>query len=252
MFFVNLLEANMRVKNFNFDMNYYPVTKSTNEDIWELYNQTLQKNLFVITDNQTSGKGRHNNFWFSTPNKSITCSFLLKQVFDKLNFHSLAIPLAIVKGIKKFSGIELQIKWPNDIVYNNKKLAGILIESVKCDAGYLFNVGIGINVNEELQDFPPELIDHVTSLKIINNNTIQREPLLATMLNELDDLISNVDYGNICCDWMKYCSHINQNVQFKFNNEKISGVFTQINSNGQAVIEKESQKILYDGAVQVL
>ena len=92
MFFVNLLEANMRTKNFNFDMNYYPVTKSTNEDIWELYNQTFQKNLFVITDNQTSGKGRHNNFWFSTPNKSITCSrpskfqFLLNAIlFEFVN-----------------------------------------------------------------------------------------------------------------------------------------------------------------------
>jgi len=252
MFFVNLLEANMRTKNFNFDMNYYPVTKSTNEDIWELYNQTFQKNLFVITDNQTSGKGRHNNSWFSTPNKSIACSFLLNQVFDKLNFHSLAIPLAIVKGIKKFSGIELQIKWPNDIVYNNKKLAGILIESVKCKTGYLFNIGIGINVNEAPQDFPPELTGHATSLKIINNNTIQREPLLATILNELDDLISNCNYDTISCDWMKHCSHINQNVQFKFNSENISGVFTQINSNGQAVIKKESRKILYDGAVQVL
>ena len=107
-------------------------------------------------------------------------------------------------------------------------------------------------MNEEPQDFPPELTGHVTSLKIINNNTIEREPLLATILNELDGLISNCNYDTISCDWMKHCSHINQNVQFKFNSENISGVFTQINSNGQAVIKKESQKILYDGAVQVL
>ena len=81
MFFTNLLEANMRIKNFQFDMTYYPRTESTNKDIWEIYNITKKDDLFVITDNQINGKGRGEKTWLSTPNKSITCSFLLKQIF---------------------------------------------------------------------------------------------------------------------------------------------------------------------------
>ena len=120
MFFTNLFEANMRVKNFQFDMTYYPRTESTNKDLWEIHEITKKNDLFVITDNQINGKGRGNNSWVSSPNKSITCSFLLKQVFDNTNLYSLLIPLAIIKGIKKFTNINLKIKWPNDIIYENK------------------------------------------------------------------------------------------------------------------------------------
>ena len=132
MFFTSLLEANTRIKNFSFEFIYYPTTKSTNEDIWELYKNNKKK-FFVITDNQTAGKGRYNNTWISIPNKSITCSFLIDQIFNdnQFNFHSLIIPIAIINGIKKNTDINLELKWPNDIMYNNKKLGGILIESKK-------------------------------------------------------------------------------------------------------------------------
>ena len=252
MFFTNLLEANMRAKNFQFDITYYPKTTSTNEDIWEIYNITKKNNLFVITDNQTKGKGRHHNSWISTPNKSITCSFLMKQVFDKVNFHSLIIPLSIVKGIKKFLNIDLQIKWPNDIIYKNKKLAGILIESKKCKSEYLFNIGIGMNINEEIEDFPSELKNKTTSLKIINKNLIQREPLLATILNELDQLIDSTDYNYILNEWMKHCSHLDENIKFKDEDKFTNGIFKKINKNGQAVIENNFEPIAYDGAIQIL
>ena len=252
MFFTNLFEANMHVNNFDFNITYYSKTESTNKDIWEIYNITKKSNLFVITDNQTDGKGRHGNTWVSIPNKSITCSFLLKQIFDKINFHSLLIPISIVKGIKKFTNIDLQIKWPNDIIYKDKKIAGILIESIKNKSDYLFNIGIGINVNEDIEDFPDDLKNHTTSLKIIMNHQIQREPLLATILNELDQLIDASDYNYIINEWTKYCAHLNQKINFKYNNNLKNGIFQKINQNGQAVIKNNLKSIDYDGAIQVL
>ena len=86
MFFINLLEANIKITNFSFAFIYYPTTQSTNEDIWELYNNDKKK-YFVITDNQTGGKGRGNNSWISIPNKSITCSFLIGQIFNYKQFN---------------------------------------------------------------------------------------------------------------------------------------------------------------------
>ena len=83
MFFINLFESKIRAKNFVFHITYYTSTQSTNEDIWELYNNEKKSNILVITDNQLNGKGQFNNTWYSIPNKSITCSFLLNQVFDK-------------------------------------------------------------------------------------------------------------------------------------------------------------------------
>jgi len=252
MFFTNLLEANMRTKNFRFNINYYPKTESTNKDIWELFDQTKSNNLFVITDNQIAGKGRNNNTWLSVPNKSITCSFLLKQIFNKMNFHALIIPLSIINGVKKFTGIELKIKWPNDIVYKNKKLAGILIESIKYKAEYLFNIGIGINVNEEIVDLPENLKQKAISLKLIKNKSIQREPLLASIFNELDYLINNANDNYIANQWLKNCSHINQNVEFKYKGQYTTGMFKTINDKGQAVIKCNSKEIEFDGAIQLL
>ena len=252
MFFTNLLEANMRVKNFRFDMTYYPRTESTNKDLWEIYDITKKNNLFVITDNQIDGKGRGNNTWVSTPNKSITCSFLLKQVFENTNLYSLIIPLAIIKGIKKFTNIDLQIKWPNDIVYENKKISGILIETKKNNAKCLFNIGIGINVNEDLDDFPNNLKNKITSLKIITSQIIQREPLLANIFNALDELINTNDENYIINEWIQNCAHINQKINFHYNNKMISGIFKTVNKNGQAVIQNDLKSINYNGAIELL
>ena len=252
MFFTNLLQANMRVKKIQFDMTYYPKTESTNRDIWEIYDMTKKNNLFVITDNQTDGKGRGDHNWISTPNKSITCSFLLKQIFNNVNIHSFLIPLAVIRGVKKFTNVNLSVKWPNDIIYKNKKIAGILIESKKNNNSYLFNIGIGINVNEEIDDFSSDLKSKTTSLKIITNQTTQREPLLANIFNELDQLINNNDENSIINDWMKYCSHINKKISFYYNNKLTSGIFKTINQNGEAVIKNQSKLINYSGQIILL
>ena len=252
MFFTNLLEANMRTKHFQFDMTYYPRTESTSKDLWEIYNITKKNNLFVITDNQMNGKGRGPNTWISIPNKSITCSFLLKQFFNNTNLHSLLIPLAIIKGIKKFTNINLKIKWPNDIVYENKKISGILIQTKKNNANCLFNIGIGINVNEDIDDFPDDLKNNITSLKIITNQIIQREPLLANIFNALDKLINNNDENYIINEWIKNCSHINQKINFHYNNKLTSGTFKTINKNGQAVIQNNLKSINYNGVIELL
>ena len=188
MFFTPLLEGNLKDRHLISKIVYYPKTKSTNDDIWELYNTDRQTKLLIISDNQTAGKGRNNNVWFSSPGHNITCSLLLDQLFPRklINCHALVMPVAIVLAIKKFLLIDLNIKWPNDIIFNKKKLGGILIESRKNNDTYTFNFGIGLNVNET--NFPSELKNSSTSLKEIKGQVIQREPLLAFILNELRDI----------------------------------------------------------------
>ena len=250
MFFTNLLETNMNLKKISFDMTYYPRTESTNDDIWELYNEDKKNTHFVITDNQTIGRGRLNTSWESTPNKSITCSFLLNQVFEekKMSLNSILIPLAMINGIKKFTDINLEIKWPNDIIYNNKKLGGILIESKK----KLLNIGIGLNVNENIEDFSTELSNQVTSLNIIIGHPIQREPLLASIFTELDRLIEQCNSDKIINEWMNHCCHINKKIKFKYNNMVIEGIFKKLNQYGQAIIAFNNELIIYNGAIQTI
>ena len=254
MFFTSLFESNLKVKNFAKKIIYYHSTNSTNDDIWNLYSEKNESNIVVITDNQTNGRGRSNNTWFSKPGHSITCSFLLKAIFPRkqFNLHAILIPLAVIKGIKNFLSIDLSIKWPNDIMYKNKKLGGILIESKLNNNTYIFNIGIGINVNEQLSDFPFDLQSSSISLREIKGSPIQREPLLGYILNELDNYINNKDEDILIHDWMNYCMHINKPIKFKNENHVVNGIFKMINDKGQAVILHDKEYIEYNGAIRLV
>ena len=253
MFFVSLLESNFKCKSLFQEIIYLSSTKSTTNELWTYYNNNPKKYL-VITDNQTAGKGRGINSWFSVAHKSIVCSFIIEQLFSikKFNFHSLIIPLSIIKGIKKYLSIDLKIKWPNDIMFENKKVAGILIESKKISDKYILNIGIGININENISDFNDEIKNSATSLKIIKGHNVQREPLLACILNELYHIIKNYSINQIKNEWLNSCNHINKNINFKYNKKNISGNFLDISNNGQAILEVESteQLVNYDGEIK--
>ena len=251
MFFTNLFEANLQVKNFAKETIYYTSTKSTSDDIWELYNETGQTDKLIITDNQTAGKGRKNNHWISQPNKSITCSFILKNIFNikELNLYSILIPVSVVNGVKNFSNISLEVKWPNDIMYKNKKVGGVLIESKLNNEKSIFNIGIGLNVNESKFDFPDTIKDNINSLKEIKGAPIQREPLLASILNELDRLINDLDRIELINYWIKSCNHINKEVSFIFENKNVFGIFMGINEFGQALIKFDNKVIEYNNPI---
>ena len=254
MFFKSLFESNLVTKKIAGEVLYYPNLDSTNDELWKLCdNNTLDsKNLLVITDNQTSGKGRGQNKWFSQPSKSLTCSFLLDPIFSNnyFNLHALLIPVAVIQAIKKVAFVDLGIKWPNDIMYKNKKLGGILIESKGINKK--LNIGIGLNINESYEDFPDDLIDLAISLKEITGYSIQREPLLAFIFNELNNLIVSNDVELIIDNWMQYCIHKNKQISFTQNHKKIIGVFESINEFGQAIINNNGKSINYDGAINIL
>ena len=162
------------------------------------------------------------------------------------------IPLSIVRGVKKHLSLNLQIKWPNDIVYNNLKVGGILIETKKYSEKYVFNVGVGINVNESNEDFCSSLNKKAISLKMIYGKTIQRETLLASILNELYSIIQENKPSKIILEWEASCSHINNNVCFKYNQNNVRGLFQNINNNGRAVIKLNNKPVCCDGAIETL
>ena len=254
MFFKSLFESNLITKKIAREVLYYPNLDSTNDELWKLYDYNTfdSNNLLVITDNQTSGKGRGQNKWFSQPSKSLTCSFLLDPIFfnNYFNLHALLIPVAIVRGIKKMTFIDLGIKWPNDIMYKNKKLGGILIESKGINKK--LNIGIGLNVNESYEDFPDDLREIAISLKEIIGYPIQREPLLAFILNELNDLIGFNDTQVIINSWIQYCIHKNKQISFSQNGIEINGIFESINEFGQALIKHDGKFVNYDGVINIL
>ena len=151
MFNIEFLQNNLKTKILGKKNFYYASTKSTNEDIWKLFNIEKNEGLIVIANEQLKGRGRGNKKWFSKKNKSLICSFMIKQKFSnaKLGFHSLLVPVGIISGIKKTINKTFSIKWPNDIIFEHKKIGGILIESKIYQNSIYLNIGFGINVNED-------------------------------------------------------------------------------------------------------
>ena len=102
-----------------------------------------------------------------------------------------------MKGINNLLNIKLDLKWPNDLMFEGKKLGGVLIESKINNNSNILNIGIGLNVNDDIFEYPEDLKNNVISLKEIIGKPIQRELLLAFILNELESIINQNDRQKI-------------------------------------------------------
>lgn len=254
MIFTNLIQGNLKTKFLGRHIEYFPFTDSTNSDIWELVQDNEAKNgTLVITDDQRNGKGRRENQWFSSPGQNLTCSFLLfpKIETDKMGLISLLIGISICEAIQKNCNLSCELKWPNDILLNGKKLGGILIESKEINNIAHLCVGIGINVNVNPNDFPSEFRDKSISLISEKKQSIQREPLLAEILNNIEkNYLDN--YELITKNWMKFCAHKNSIIRFHYGEKNISGKFIGINDLGFAQIEINDEIKTFPGGELII
>ena len=234
MIFTNLIQTNLNTKIFGRKIEYFTITNSTNEDVWESLDE-IDEGFLVITDQQTKGRGRRGNSWLSEPGESLTFSFLIKPQLslEKIGLLSLITGVAVAEGISQFSQLDCKLKWPNDIILNDKKVGGILAESKQIEGETYVVMGVGINVNE--QDFPSELSGIATSLRLEKESPIQREPLLAFILNSFELMYNRKDSEWIKA-WNSHCGHLNSDVKFHHENKTIQGTFIKIDTMGQAII----------------
>ena len=191
MIFTNLIQANLQTSFIGQNIEYYSFTDSTNDDAWKLISNNESKNgTLIITDYQKKGRGRRDTKWISAPGKNLTFSLILEEHNNEnLGLFSILSAISIVKGIKKFANIDCTLKWPNDILLNKKKIGGILIETKKKHNIIYLVIGIGLNINQE--EIPEKLQNLASSLLIENSRTVQREPLLAFILNEFEKTYKN-------------------------------------------------------------
>ncbi len=245
MFFYEIFDEHLKTEKINYKIQYIETIESTNQYAWNLITKNIKNATIVITKNQTNGKGQRENKWFSSPNKSLTFSIIMKvnKKYDELL--SLKTGISVIDGIKKNTSIDCHLKWPNDIMINEKKLGGILIEKKKDN----IVIGIGINVNEDLEHINPLVKKYSTSLKIMSNLSIQLEELLANILNEFEYNYYQKNYKKIIKTWEKNCCHINKNITFHKDYKIISGKFAGLANNGNAIINIDGEKHTMSGGI---
>lgn len=233
---------------------YFEKIDSTNTYLKKEYNK-LDHGCVVISEEQIKGRAKNEKNFYSPKEKGIYMSILLKKdiFLDSIKLLTLTTFLSIIKGIEKATGLSLETNW-NGIYIKNKKVAGVLIEYGQDDS-YII-VGIGINVNN--QNFPKELKDKVTSLRIEKNQEINRKVLICNILEEFEKLNCSKRYifnreKNIK-EYYKFFKILNKNIVLTNNRRKVVGKVLGVNENGGIILLREDNRkeIFYDGEIKYL
>ena len=182
-------------------------TDSTNAYLQRRQSECDIRNWVVSADEQTAGKGMGNNGWESEVRKNLTFSLAVDMGFlpaERQFLLSQAVPLGIIEVLDELLPAEtLSIKWPNDIFYENRKLAGILINStIKTSMMDVSIIGIGLNVNQmQFQDWPT----HPISLKMISGKDFDLQPLLEQIAERIITKVEQLktDLSSIEQDYLK-------------------------------------------------
>lgn len=173
-------------QNIGISVIHLPTCPSTNSYLRDQIHE-LDSGTCVYTSHQSSGRGQLNNVWYSSPNLNLTASFLLKNIplhtQDQFVL-SMICSLAIVRMLEKEMDIQAQIKWPNDILVNKKKIAGILIENGIHEQKIAHSIiGIGLNINEK--EFPNAL-QSASSLYLISSKEFDIQWVLEKLITYLN------------------------------------------------------------------
>jgi BirA family biotin operon repressor/biotin-[acetyl-CoA-carboxylase] ligase len=183
---LDALDAAFSRSIYSGNFHYTPSTGSTNTDALTAARAGAPHGSVFLTDEQTAGRGRGDHDWESAAGKGLYVSVLLRPSIaaEHMPLIPLAAGLAAAQAIGITAGLEVDLRWPNDLLIGERKAGGILVESKTEGTALSFAVvGIGINVHQ--RSFDPDLSTPATSLEIESRRTINRQPLLISLLESL-------------------------------------------------------------------
>jgi len=231
------------------DIRVFQETTSTNDIVEKLARDGVKEGAVVFAESQTKGRGRLGRVWMSPPGKGLWFSILLRPNLRPMETTQLTVAsaTALRRAIYAVTGLAPDIKWPNDLLIGGKKVVGVLTEmTAEVDRVRHAILGIGVDVNLSVTEFPPELRKLATSLKVEVGKTISRPELAAAILRELD-----LDYARICSgkfpevadEWEAGCATIGRNVSVQIGVRKISGRAEALDDDGALLVRTEHGRL---------
>jgi len=200
----------------------------------------------VVAGRQRQGRGRLNRVWLSSEGglwfTVILRPRLSPEQSHKMNF---CASLTLVLTLRRLFGIDAMVKWPNDILVDEKKIVGMLSEmGTDRDRISFVNIGIGINVNND----PTSEEAKASSLKKILGRTVSRKELFAEFLDDFEARINKEDFGNVISEWKKYTITLNRQVRIVTTREESEGIATDVDEDGALILKLEDgslRRIIY-------
>jgi BirA family transcriptional regulator, biotin operon repressor / biotin---[acetyl-CoA-carboxylase] ligase len=219
------IKSHLRTKCIGQKVVVYASTSSTNDAAAKYAKSKSNDGLVVLAEEQVKGRGRGGNKWVSGKGDGVICSILLTESDVDAELLSLTIAVAAAEAIGKCTKAEAKIKWPNDIILNNKKVAGILVESKKAAKHTAYVIGIGINCHQSKPDFPAELRKTATSIDIETGGTIDRTSFIKRLLVSIEASLEIAEHNKeeIIEHWQRLSTQLGKRVELIYNRKKFAG-----------------------------
>lgn len=253
----NELVSIRKTKWVGTEICYFDVTDSTNTQAKSLGEGDAPNGTLVVAGKQESGRGRRGRSFESPAGTGIFMTLLLRPEIEPQNASMLTLvsALAVAKGIEHMVDLPVQIKWPNDIVINGKKVCGILTEmSAQMDYVNYIVIGIGINVGNE--EFPEEIKDVATSIYLESGKHVNRAMLIEKILEEFEDYYElyekTQDLSSLVKEYDSYLVNRGQKVRVLDSKEPYEGKAMGITDRGELIVDTwEARRLVSAGEVSV-
>ncbi len=230
---------------------------STNDYLKENY-PALEDRFPVMVNArlQTRGRGRGDRSWLSAKDLGVYATFGVNVSDPRLlPFLAIAAGLAVAETLNGFCGLDFVLKWPNDVLIQGKKIAGTLVENIIVGKKSVSLIGIGINVNQQSGDFPPELAERAISLRMATGRICPvdeiRTRLARCFFPWLDRLEKGesgriIDKANRLSRWLLGCS-----ISFHDGNREVTGIYAGIDPGGGVILEREGggRAVFFSGEI---
>jgi len=263
------LQHNLKTRYFGVGdhLLYHSTVESTNSLAMQLAYKRPEEGLVILTDSQTAGKGRRGRRWVDVPGCNVLMSILFRPLFPP---HILVMmtSLAVVDTITDICQVGAAIKWPNDVLIEDRKVAGILIETSHDSNGHLFAVaGIGVNVNGSIEELAKRssiqvpLTTIATTLELACGHKVSREVFIARLLQYIEEsyfalqqekggltdvgIVNKEPFSRLIRErWRSQLATLGRTIVVQQGNSVISGIAEDVDESGELLLRRHSGELV--------
>lgn len=251
------IRARLKTNSLGHNVFSYDEVDSTNDQASRFAEDGGAEGTLVLAEAQRKGRGRLGREWVSLKQTGLWSSLVLKpQVHpSKVATLTLMAALAVVEAIEQVSGLQAQIKWPNDVYLNGKKVCGILSE-MRSEPDQIRFVILGVGVNLNLTDFPEEIQSVATSVSAESGQTVSRVLFLCHYLETFEKLYTQFpgNVADVIEQAKEKCLTLGNNVTIKVGDQTVEGKAIDLDETGALILEKQDglREKIYSGDLQLI
>ncbi len=240
--FPSEIKSGLGTKRMGKEIAYFDTVSSTMDEAFRLAMAGAEEGTVICAEGQTKGRGRLGRTWQSPKGKGIYFSIILRPKVSPNEVSQLTLlsAVAAAEAIKNVSGLTPEIKWPNDLLINGKKIVGILTEmSAETDRIKFVTVGIGVNVNTTAAQLGP----HATSLKYETQNNFSRVELLKEILRQIEHWYFHFqkhNFSDVVKRWKELSSTLGHHIRITDPTESVEGKAIDLDEDGGLLIRRDT------------